>query len=191
MPAVQRDTVAGDTAVIFATSVPFSPPRALKSSRILATGLAMIIVQALRQPPYRRRGMQQRGIVRLCLHANPSRPEHRVRTPIASSRRRPVFLYRHPRFSIERRDVPNERPAPIAAAGNVQLVARRELPKGYRAACCRTLPIPASSFFCPVWPTRINPAKGEKVDGGGELLQPSKGHLSAQDRRILHFNFMF
>ena len=33
--------------------------------------------------------------------------------------------------------------------------------------------------------------KGEKVDGGGELLQPSKGHLSAQDRHTLHFNFRF
>jgi hypothetical protein len=46
-------------------------------------------------------------------------------------------------------------------------------------------------LFLSLWPTRRNPAKGEKVDGGGELLQPSNGHLSAQDRRILHFHFRF
>src|ERR1700730_5447174 len=40
-PDVHRDTVAGDTDVIFATSVPFNPPRSRRSSSILATALAI------------------------------------------------------------------------------------------------------------------------------------------------------
>jgi len=42
LPAVQRETVAGDTdAIIRRTSVPFNPPRSLKSSIILETALVI------------------------------------------------------------------------------------------------------------------------------------------------------
>jgi len=56
---------------------------------------------------------------------------------------------------------------------------------GKRPAACS-----ASRFFCPIWPTRRNPARGERVGGGGELLRPSKRHPWL-DRRTLHFCFRY
>src|SRR5271170_1835478 len=41
VPDVQRDTVAGETAAILATSTPLRPPRSRSVSMILATALVM------------------------------------------------------------------------------------------------------------------------------------------------------
>src|SRR5437868_6855544 len=57
-PDVQRDTVAGETAAMFATSVPLSPPRSRRVSMIFATALIVIL---LSQPHWRLRRCYCRG----------------------------------------------------------------------------------------------------------------------------------
>src|SRR6185312_8000148 len=42
LPEVHRETVAGETSAMFATSIPFSPPRSRRSSMISATALGIV-----------------------------------------------------------------------------------------------------------------------------------------------------